>query len=892
MAKKKSAKKLSMYANLTSKHRINKDSRSRKKAERLAQLPKHPVKRLLYRMHPKRMAKYWFSREGLIMALKLGGVAILLMIILAGSVFAYFRKDIDQIKPSELAKNVHSTVTTYYDRNGVKLWEDRGGGNYRLTVPSEDISQDMKDATVAVEDKDFYNHNGVSFSGIGRAAIHNLTSSSTQGGSTLTQQLVKQVFFSEEAHDRSLGGIPRKIKEMILSVEVERMYDKDTILTMYLNQSPYGGPRSGIESAAQAYFEKPASKLNLAESALLAGIPNQPGLYNPYNIDGHDALINRQHHVLGNMLSQGYIDQKEYDAAIAVPIIDKIKPVTNQYSDIKAPHFLLDVVQNELVSKLGDTVVGKGGLHVKTTLDWRIQKKTDQAIKGIFNGSVGTNFCNGINCSQFAGFSNGAATVEDVKTGQIVALVGSRDFMYKGFGQDDAATAYIQPGSTIKPLVYASLFRDRGGDVQNYGSGSILGDDHGIDKIYGAPLKNADGTYMGDISIRKGLALSRNVPAVKAMYISGIDETLQTIHDLGNSAYCTKEQYPGLAGAIGGCGTTMVDHVSSFASLARMGVYKPQTSILEVSNSSGDVLYKFNDDKGKQVIDPQQAYIVSDILADDNARSGLYGRGTLLIPGVKNALKTGTSDKGGQAKDIWSVSYTPSLAMAVWLGNPDTSTLTNGRSNIPVSVIQEVMGYAHKEVYAKEKKWSPDNGGSWFKQPQGIQHIGGELFPSWYNKSQGISLDKMTFDRVSKKKATDCTPDAARIELTVRKFKDPITKQDRTVAENKDYDTTEDDDFHKCNDRKPEVTSISANESGNSGSYTIKISVNWGTNGQRSVNASVGGTTLQVRGSGGSYTAEYEPPAGESTQRVNVTVTDRGYYTDEGSTSITFNKND
>jgi len=249
VAKKPSqSRKLSVYSNLSRRFKTKKDSEIRKRAQYLATLPKHPVKRLLYRMHPKRLAAYWFSKRGAIMALKVTGVAILIMALLVGGLFAYFRKDLDAIRPGELSKRVQTTVSKYYDRNGVLLWEDKGDGNYKLVVKSADLSDYLKKATVAIEDREFYTHNGVSPAGLMRAVINNAGGGNIQGGSTLTQQLVKQVFFADEAQNRGLSGIPRKIKELILAVEVERMYDKDQILTLYLNESPYGGStkRRGI----------------------------------------------------------------------------------------------------------------------------------------------------------------------------------------------------------------------------------------------------------------------------------------------------------------------------------------------------------------------------------------------------------------------------------------------------------------------------------------------------------------------------------------------------------------------------------------------------------------------------------------------------------------------
>lgn len=869
MAKKPTkSRSMSVYSNLTQKRKTKKDAEARRKAEYLASLPKHPVKRILYRLHPKRFWGYWFSKKGGFMALKIVGVGILLAILGVGALFAYYRKDLDAIRPGELDKRVATTVTKYLDRNGQTLWEDKGDGDYKIVVDGKDITDYMKKATIAIEDRDFYKHGGVSVTGILRSLVNNANGGSIQGGSTLTQQLVKQVFFPpDEAQLRGINGIPRKIKEAILAIEVERMYDKDAILNLYLNESSYGGRRNGVESGAQTYFHKSAKDLTLPEAALLAGIPNQPGLYDPYNIDGHDALIARQHKVLDNMAEQGYITKAQADEAKKYPILDNIFPASDQFKDIKAPHFV-QMVKNQLEQELGKATVGRGGLTVKTTLDIRIQDKLEESMNKKFASSE----------PAYAGYTNGAATVEDTQTGQIIAMMGSRDYNYPGFGQDNAALAFIQPGSTIKPLVYAQLFTNQGQGKANYGSGSILADDTSMNAIYGAPLRNADGGYKGPIPIRLGLALSRNVPAVKAMYISGVKPTWDTIRALGDTSYCTQgpDAQAGLSSAIGGCGTRQIDHVNAFASLARGGVYKPTSTILEVKNSQGEVIKKFKDES-KQVIDPQAAYIVSDILSDDNARAGLYGRNHygLVVPGVKTATKTGTSDKDGQAKDIWTMSYSPAITMGVWLGNPDTRILKNGNSSLPASIIGDVMQYAHKDIYQAEGKWKP---GDWIPQPAGIQKIGNELYPSYYNKNQGQANAKLTFDKVSKKKATDCTPDGARIDVNVTKIQDPITKKDAYLAPD-GYDATKDDDFHKCDDSKPAVGTISV--SGNN----ISVSVTQGTNKLREIQVTVDGTvvaTLPATASG-TYSTSYSFSNGSHT--ISATVTDEGYYT--GTNSIT-----
>lgn len=868
--KKPTSRKLSVYSNLSRRRKTKKDSSSRQRAEYLASLPKHPVKRFFYRLHPKRFWGYWFSKRGALMALKIFGVGVLLLVLLVGGLFAYFRKDLDQIRPGELAKRVQSTVTKYYDRNDKLLWEDKGGGNYKLVVESDEISDLLKQATIAIEDRDFFSHSGVSISGTMRAVLNNMFGGEVQGGSTLTQQLVKQVFFADQASDRGWGGVPRKIKELILAIEVERMYNKDQILTLYLNESPYGGPRNGVESGSQAYFGKSSKDVNLAEAALLAAIPQNPSVYDPYNVAGHEGLINRQHHVLDAMKDVGFINQEQLDEAKEYPILDSIKPQSSQYEGIKAPHFV-QMVRSQLEQELGKATVGRGGLTVKTTLDIRIQDKLIEAMKELFKSYV----------PAYMGLSNGAATVADSKTGQIIALVGSRDFNYPGFGQDNAATASIQPGSTVKPFVYAKLFEQKPSGQQNYGSGTILKDEK-IDNIYGAPLNNWDRRFMGNITIRSALALSRNIPAVKAMYINdsieGQGSTLKTIHELGASSYCTQgvEVQVNLAAAIGGCGVQQVDLVNAYTTLARGGIHKPQSTVLEVKNSSGEVLKKWSDTTGERIISEQSSYIIADILSDRAARAGLADTAPMNVPNVRTATKTGTSDIGGYPRDVWMVNYSPAITMALWLGNPDMTILRQATSSIGGPVIEKVMKYAHLDVYAKEGKYKANE---WFREPSGIQHIGRELYPSWWNKTQGQANAKLTFDRVSKRKATQCTPEDARIEHEVIKTVDPVTKKEIYTNLPSGYNAEKDDDVHKCSDPKP-TTDIEITGPSGSGEYIVNVasvlSSKFGSLQGGTLTFS-DGTSVSINST--SFTYNYKPKDGASGNvTVSAKILDSGYY--------------
>ena len=795
------------------------------------------------------------------MALKVAGVGILLMVLMFGALFAYYRRELDAIRPSELSKRVQTTVTTYTDRNGKVLWEDKGDGDYKIRVESEDIADSMKKATIAIEDKDFYKHAGFSFTGIMRAAVSNAKGSgATQGGSTLTQQLVKQVFFEDEANNRGLGGIPRKIKEVILSVEVERMYNKDQILTLYLNESPYGGRRNGVESASQTYFGKSAKDLTLAESSLLASIPQLPGLYDPYNPDGHKALVSRQHTTLDYMVQQGYLKKAEAEAAKKVDVLASIKPETDQFQNVKAPHFV-QMVKSELEAKLGKKTVGAGGLKIKTTLDLRAQEIVDGAIEKLFASSL----------PRSANFDNGAATLVDSQTGQILALRGSRDYNYPDYGAVNASTAFIQPGSSIKPFVFSTLFKQR--DGQNYGAGSILADDPLPQSVYrtddGKSVANFDNKFRGNIPIRSSLAESRNVPAIKAMYIAGRDTTIDNIHAMGDLSYCTQgvDKQVGLAAAIGGCGLKQVEHANTFATIARMGVYKPVSSVLEVKNAQGQVIQQWKDES-KQVIDPQVTYMIADILSDDAARAPSYGRGAagLNVPGVKTGTKTGTSNLGKYSKDLWMNSFSPKATLSVWVGNHDNRSMSNALSSIVGPTLSTIMHDTHVNIFQPEGTWKP---GDWFEVPTGLQRLSvagrTDWFPSWYNKNASAGT-AMKFDKVSKKKATDCTPDAAIITLNVTKTTDPITKKIRYIAPS-GYDASSSDDIHGCDDIPPQVTTIDYDKNKLIATFTQ------GTHALQSVEFKVGDTvvgTVQVS-SAGEATLPYN---GEGKQTITATVTD------------------
>lgn len=708
--------------------------------------------------------------------MKFFAACILIFIIFIGGLFLYYKKDLDQIRLDDLS--ISETVNTYLDRNGNILWKDTGNEDYRLVVDGENISHYLYEATVAIEDRNFYDHIGVDFGALVRATFATLSGQGVQGGSTLTQQLIKQVYFSDEAQSENRGGLSRKIKELILSIELERMYSKDQILTMYLNQSPYGGRRNGVESASQTYFGKSAKDLTLAEASLLAAIPNNPGVLNPYNTYGNEMLIERQHKVLDDMVSMGYITEAEASEAKEVAILDTIKPESSQYADMLAPHFVLEV-KKQLEDKYGISTMRAGGWTITTSLDLRAQKIAEDAV------AVGVTHA-------YKNHSDDVALVSlDVETSQVIAMVGSPDFFNATYGEVNATTdSLIEPGSTIKPILdYSPLFMEREG--VNYGPGSILKDEN-INRLYCAgysgscSLTNATGAFYGNVTIRFSLGHSLNIAAVKALYINGIDNSLEIAHALGDKSYCDGRDGYGLSIAIGsGCGVRMVEHANAYASLARGGSYKDLAYVLEIKNSSGEVIESWSDTEGTRVVDEQVAYMISSILSDGSARYGIYAPGGsqsagYVIPGIWTATKTGTTTTANSAitKDSLMESYSTVVSTLVWNGNHDGSGLTSNTHDVARYAIAEYMSRIHPEVYEPDNKWHP---GDQPVKPAGIQtlNINGrtDIWPSWFNasKNSGVSRETLIFNKYNHLLASDCTPEEYKIRVDVTKSADPMT---------------------------------------------------------------------------------------------------------------------
>ncbi len=823
---KKTAKKnMKLYSSLSYKHKAKKEADARRRAEELAKLPKEPIKRFFARLHPKRVFKWWFSKRGQKTIWKTIAACFLIFVIFIGGLFLYYKKDLDEIRLDEMA--ISETVNTYLDRNGVVLWRDTGNENYRLVVDAEDISPYMYQATVAIEDRNFYNHIGIDFVGLIRATLSTVGGHGVQGGSTLTQQLIKQVYFADEAASADRGGLTRKIKELILAVELERMYSKDQILTMYLNQSPYGGRRNGVESAAQTYFGKSAKDLTLAESALLASIPNNPAIFNPYNEYGHDQLIWRQQYTLDVMADMGYITKEEAEEAKQVAILDTIKPESTQYANMLAPHFVLEV-RKQLEDKYGIQTMRAGGWTIKTTLDYRAQQIAEDSIN-IGKEQLYKN-----------GTDNLAMVSVDVETSQVIAMVGSADFFNSTYGELNVTTdSLIEPGSSIKPILdYTPLFMQR--DGINYGPGSILKDEN-INRLYCAgysgscALTNATNTFYGDVTIRFSLGHSLNIAAVKALYINGIDNSLEIAHALGDITYCKDREGYGLSIAIGsGCGVKMVEHANAYASLARGGAYKDLAYILEVKNSSGETIESWEDKEATRVVDDQVAYMISDILSDRSAR---WANSTIgfNIPDVWTATKTGTTTTSNSAevKDSLIESYSTALSTFVWNGNHDGAGFSIGSGDPVRYVVGNFMERVHKEVYEPDGKW---HYGDQPARPAGIQTltVNGktDIWPSWFNssKNSGVAKESLVFNRYNHLLASSCTPEDYKIEVEVTKITDPMTGNEvYNVPEPYDRETSD-----TCNYIPPQVA---LSTSGNSIIATVKR----GTN-------DIAGYTLYVNG--------------------------------------------
>ncbi len=608
--------------------------------------------------------------------------------------FFWFSRDLPT--PGKLTASNFPQSTKIFDRNGILLYDIYRDEN-RTYIALDQIPKLLQEATIAIEDKDFYQNQGFSITGYLRAfrnAI--LTRGIAGGGSTLTQQLVKNTLLTSEQ------TITRKIKEFILAIQVDRRYTKNQILELYFNVTPYGGTTIGVEAAAERYFGKKAKDLDLTESVILAGLPQRPSYFSPYGANPK-AYIDRSAQVLRRMQEDNYITKKqELDTLKKLPKVEFVK----ETHSIKAPHFSF-YVKDLLVKQFGNDVVEQKGLQVTTTLDYKLQAKAEEIVKEEVENAQSLNV------------GNGASVVLDSKNGEILAMVGSRDFFeeqsedtknkdkpLKG-GQFNVITqALRQPGSSIKPIAYATALE------KGYTASTLIMDTSttfpgGADLKDYAP-KNYDGKFHGPLQLRFALGSSINIPAVKLLALVGIKSMLNTAYDMGISTLApTNDNINrfGLSLTLGGGEVKPLELATAYTAFANQGYKSDPIAILKVTDSKGKVLFEKKDVSKKQVLSPEVAFIISHMLLDNNARLITFGVNSYLnVSGRTIAVKTGTTD---DKRDNWTIGWTPSVLVAAWVGNNDNTPMGNVASGVtgaaPIwrRIILEALKGKPSEDFAK-----------------------------------------------------------------------------------------------------------------------------------------------------------------------------------------------
>lgn len=547
--------------------------------------------------------------------------------------------------PNQLSLNFAPQATKIFDRHGTLLYSIYANQN-RTVVPLSDIPKTLQQATIAIEDKSFYkNPAGFDISAIIRAAISDLTGGNFQGGSTITQQLIKSSLLTPQV------SIGRKLQEIVLALWAEKIYTKDQILTMYFNQIPYGGTAWGVEAAAETYFGQHVKDLDLAQSAFLAGLPQAPTTYSPFGNSPH-AWKKRQEDVLKRMQELGYITpQEEKDAdAESLVFIDQQPPLL-------APHFVM-YVRDWLVKKYGIAVVEKGGLNVTTTLDLSTQNMAQNIVTQEVNNDA------------YLNLTNAATLITNPKNGDILAMVGSSDYNNSKDGNVNLTTAFRQPGSSIKIVTYSAALS------KGFTAATILDD-----SPVSYPLTNGttyspvnyDSKFHGMVSLRIAFANSFNIPAVKTLNKIGLD----TFVDFGRKmglAHLQDAYHYGLSATLGAVDTNMIDMATAYGTVANEGKRIDLNPILKITDSRGNILEEKKNPDGVQVLDSGVAFIISNILADNGARMQEFGPNSpLYIPNYTVSVKTGTTDN---KRDNWTFGYTPSKLVAVWVGNNDNSPMS------------------------------------------------------------------------------------------------------------------------------------------------------------------------------------------------------------------------
>jgi len=591
--------------------------------------------------------------------------------------------------------NNQPVSTKIFDRNGKLIYEIYTDKK-RTPISLSEMPANLKNATISIEDKYFYTNQGISITGIARAIFNTIFKRQLQGGSTITQQLVKNAFLT---NDRT---VRRKAQELVLTMITESTYSKDQILEMYLNTIPYGGTAYGIEAASETYFNKSAKDLDLAESALLAGLPQSPSTYSPYG--AHPELAKgRQEEVLKQMVDNKYITQDQADQADKEPL---------NYAAIsppQAPHFAL-WIKAQLAEKYGDKMVEQGGLRVYTTLDLDIQNLAQQAVATevgkLKNQHVG----------------NGAVIVTRPSTGEILAMVGSKDyFATDEDGKVNVTLAERQPGSSIKPLNYALAFRD-----QKITPATAIADVPTCFNVAGqrsyCPV-NYDNTFHGLVEARFALGNSYNIPAVKVLALNGVENFINFAKLMGITTLTDPSGY-GLSATLGGLLVRPYDMAVAFGVFANQGVEQPLIAITKVTDWKGNVLEQYDPTKneltGTRVLDPSVTFLISHILLDNNARTAAFGSSSYLnVSGHPEvSVKTGTTN---DRRDNWTIGYTADAVVVTWVGNNDNTPMSgavsgiSGASPIWNKVMKAVLNKAESGAYDKN-----ETGHAWPKQPDGV----------------------------------------------------------------------------------------------------------------------------------------------------------------------------
>lgn len=585
-----------------------------------------------------------------------------------------------------------SQSTKIYDRAGEILLYDVNRGVKRTVVTGGDISKNIKNATVAIEDSEFYEHRGIKPLSFLRAVLVNVREGRlSQGGSTLTQQVIKNSLLTSEKK------ISRKIKEWVLALKLERVLAKSEILTIYLNEAPYGGNVYGIEEASETFFGKKASALTVAESAYLAALPNAPSYYSPFG-SHRSELERRKNLVLAKMLEKGFLKQDEYEEALSEKVA--WKPPENR--GLKAPHFVM-FIRAYLEEKYGRERVDEGGLKVITTLNYKLQETAEKLAREYAQENE-KNF----------NAENAAAVALDPKTGEILAMVGSRDYFDKEIdGNFNVALARRQPGSSFKPIVYAeALNRGYTPETVLFDLPTEFSTECNPD---GTPIRagneekcympvNFDGKYRGPLSFRSALAESRNIPAIQVFYLAGLQNALRLAKNMGISSLSDINRY-GLTLVLGGGEVSLLDLASAYGVFANSGVRNPYTGILRVEDKDGGVLENF-EQKGVEVLPEQTALRINDILSDNVARAPEFGeRSALFIEERPVAVKTGTTD---DYRDAWILGYTPQVVVGAWAGNNDNSPMEKKIAGFIIAPLWNALMKETLKEYPIEPFKKPD----------------------------------------------------------------------------------------------------------------------------------------------------------------------------------------